>query len=75
MEFLAWYTGFLPHERRENGVKLGIGSFATTTIAALALFFSVMKDNKLLISSSKHRKMKGTSGKFYLAYGCYLIKL
>ena len=41
MGFLAWYTGFLPYERRENGVKLGIGSFATTTIAALALFFSV----------------------------------
>jgi len=28
-------------EPRDNGVKLGIGSFATTTIAALALFFSV----------------------------------
>ena len=41
MGLLAWYSGFLPYEKRDNGVKLGIGSFATTTIAALALFFSV----------------------------------
>ncbi len=41
MGFLAWTSGALPINRRQDGVKLGVGSFLTTTIAALGLFLSV----------------------------------
>ena len=41
MGFLAWTSGALPMNRRQDGVKLGLGSFLTTTVASLALFLSV----------------------------------
>ena len=41
MGFLAWTSGALPINRSQDGVKLGLGSFLTTTIASLAFFFSV----------------------------------
>jgi uncharacterized membrane protein len=41
MGFLAWFSGALPMTRRQDGVKLGVGSFLTTTVASLALFLSV----------------------------------
>jgi uncharacterized membrane protein len=41
MGFTAWFTGMLPTNNRENGVKLALGSFATTTIASLILFFGI----------------------------------
>lgn len=41
MGFTAWISGALPMNRRQDGVKVGLGSFFTTTLAALALFLSV----------------------------------
>jgi len=41
MGILAWTSGALPINRRQDGVKLGLGSFLTTTVASLALFLSV----------------------------------
>jgi uncharacterized membrane protein len=41
MGFLAWISGALPMNRRKDGVKLGLGSFLTTTVASLAFFLSV----------------------------------
>ena len=41
MGFLAWFSGALPINRRQDGVKLGLGSFLTTTVASLAFFLSV----------------------------------
>jgi len=41
MGFLAWISGALPMNRRQDGVKLGLGSFLTTTVASLAFFLSV----------------------------------
>lgn len=41
MGLLAWTSGALPTSRRRDGVKVGIGSFVTATVASLALFLSV----------------------------------
>lgn len=41
MGFTAWFTGMLPTNNRENGVKLALGSFATTIIASLILFVGI----------------------------------
>ncbi len=41
MGFLTWFSGALPMNRMQDGVKLGLGSFLTTTVASLALFLSV----------------------------------
>ncbi len=41
MGFTAWFSGMLPSTNKENGFKLGVGSFVGTTIASLILFFGV----------------------------------
>ena len=41
MAFTSWFSGMLPSNNKENGFKLAVGSFATTTIASLILFLGV----------------------------------
>ena len=41
MGFASWFSGMLPSNSKENGFKLAVGSFATTTIASLILFLGV----------------------------------
>lgn len=41
MGIMAWFAGMLPNDHREKGAKLALGSFVTTTIVSLILFFGV----------------------------------
>mmetsp|Transcript_12352 Transcript_12352/g.23149 ORF Transcript_12352/g.23149 Transcript_12352/m.23149 type:complete len:408 (+) Transcript_12352:76-1299(+) len=56
MGFLVWTSGALPANRKRDGVKVGLGSFATATIASLALFLSV---DEAAISAYSNNIMQG----------------
>ena len=52
MGFISWMSGALPNNRAQDGLKLGLTSFLGTTIAALALFFSVDEASMMAYSNN-----------------------
>lgn len=59
MGIFAWTSGALPINRRQDGVKLGLGSFLTTTVASLALFLSV---DEVAMQTYAHNEIMQANG-------------
>jgi Predicted membrane protein len=56
MGLVAWTSGALPANRKRDGVKVGLGSFVTATVASFALFLSV---DEAAISAYSNNVMQG----------------